>query len=292
MSYHFTLLDGGMGRELERLGAPFRQPEWSAQSLIECPKKVMQVHEHFIAAGCDIITASCYAVIPYHIGQERFDQQGRELISLAVEMAQKAANKAPRKIRIAASLPPIFGSYRPSAFDVDNAISVATALIEEQADKTDLWLMETMGLIAEAQLYLSLLSDRANAIWVSFSLDDQADQPVLRSGEALQDAIEAMADQVDAILLNCSTIETMKKALPILQQHCKHIPYGIYANAFNPIQDDTPSNAALNKIRKDVTPFIYGETARHWLQQGASIIGGCCGIGPEHIAEIHKIRGQ
>ena len=50
-----TILDGGMGRELERSGAPFRQPEWSALALIEAPETVARVHEGYIKAGAQVI---------------------------------------------------------------------------------------------------------------------------------------------------------------------------------------------------------------------------------------------
>lgn len=46
-----TILDGGMGRELARIGAPFKQPEWSALAMIESPDSVLQVHRHFISVN-------------------------------------------------------------------------------------------------------------------------------------------------------------------------------------------------------------------------------------------------
>ena len=71
------LLDGGMGRELKRSGAPFRQPEWSALALIESPEHVLQAHEAFIRAGARVVTTNSYAVVPFHLGQTRFAEQGR-----------------------------------------------------------------------------------------------------------------------------------------------------------------------------------------------------------------------
>lgn len=67
-----TILDGGMSRELMRLNAPFKQPEWSALSLYEKPSAVQQVHEDFIANGAEVITTNSYAVVPFHIGENRF----------------------------------------------------------------------------------------------------------------------------------------------------------------------------------------------------------------------------
>ena len=64
-----TILDGGMGRELHRRGAPFRQPEWSALALTEAPDAVRDTHLDYIRAGAEVITTNSYAVVPFHIGE-------------------------------------------------------------------------------------------------------------------------------------------------------------------------------------------------------------------------------
>ena len=70
------LLDGGMGRELQRIGAPFRQPEWSALALIEAPEFVLQAHRSFIAAGARIISTNSYANI-ISLFDEKFVEKGK-----------------------------------------------------------------------------------------------------------------------------------------------------------------------------------------------------------------------
>ncbi len=90
------ILDGGLGRELARRGAPFRQPEWSALALIEAPETVKEVHLDFINAGSEVITTNNYAVVPFHIGQERFETDGVRLIKVAIEQAKMQFKKAAR----------------------------------------------------------------------------------------------------------------------------------------------------------------------------------------------------
>ena len=82
------ILDGGMGRYLKEIGAPFEQPEWSALALMEEPSAVSQAHNAFIDAGAQIITTNSYAVVPFHIGEERFSQRGAELLALAGKLAR------------------------------------------------------------------------------------------------------------------------------------------------------------------------------------------------------------
>ncbi len=106
-----------MGRELHRMGAPFRQPEWSALALMLAPETVERAHQRFVEAGAEVITTNSYALVPFHIGEAKFQAEGRRLADLAGSMARKAATKANHAVRVAGSLPPLFGSYRPDLFD-------------------------------------------------------------------------------------------------------------------------------------------------------------------------------
>ena len=83
-----------MGKELRRIGAPFRQPEWSALALMEAPEMVALAHRNFIEAGAHVITTNNYAVVPYHLGDELFEARGRDLIGLAGRVAREVADES------------------------------------------------------------------------------------------------------------------------------------------------------------------------------------------------------
>jgi len=137
-----TLLDGGTGRELKRIGAPFRQPEWSALALIEAPRFVSQVHESYIDAGADVLTTNTYAIVPFHLGADRFREQGASLAALAGRLTREAADQAnhahragqaQRRVAVAGSLPPACGSYRAELFDAAAARPILRVLIDALA---------------------------------------------------------------------------------------------------------------------------------------------------------------
>jgi len=291
---HIKILDGGTGRELQRIGAPFRQPEWSALALIEAPEYVLKCHENYIQAGAQVITTNSYAVVPFHVGAERFHQQGKRLASLAGQLAVDAKNQASRPVKVAGSLPPVMGSYRPDLFEQKQATEILKVLIEALSPWADLWLGETLSSIAEARLLLSLLP-KDRPIWVSFTLDDQADpmRPLLRSGEKIEDAVDLMCSYgVQAILFNCSQPEIMLGAVQCavaqLKVRSSTIEVGVYANAFPAQNGDEAANEHLHDIREDLTPDRYVQFAQSWLEAGATIIGGCCGIGPNHIQKLSE----
>lgn len=289
-----TLLDGGMGRELARMGAPFRQPEWSALALIEAPHCVQLAHEAFVAAGADVITTNSYAVVPFHIGDTRFRDEGRALASLAGRLARKAAG---RTVLVAGSLPPTSGSYRPDLFDAARAEAILSTLIDGLEPHVDLWLAETLSSTSEVAVVRRVLDANPKPLWVSYTLrDDGSDtaRPVLRSGETLEQAVDAaLAARASALLFNCSQPEVMGAAVTgvrdVLARRGVAVPVGVYANAFPPQREDAQANAELDKLRDDLDPLGYAHCATQWITHGAGIVGGCCGIGPEHIAALRAL---
>jgi S-methylmethionine-dependent homocysteine/selenocysteine methylase len=290
------ILDGGMGRELMRSGAPFRQPEWSALALIEGPEYVRRAHDAFIAAGADAITTNSYAVVPFHIGEERFRKDGRMLADRAGRIAREAADASVRKVTVAGSLPPLFGSYRPDLFVEKEAQGIAEILIAGLTPHVDVWLAETQGSIAEAAALRRALGGDKRPFWVSFTLEDgaSATPPKLRSQEPVEAAVRAALDwKAEALLFNCSQPEVMAAALDAARKTLAGAPLtlGVYANAFPPQAEDAEANAGLSDIRADLDPPRYLRFVQDWLTRGAGIIGGCCGIGPEHIAAIRKAVG-
>ena len=151
------ILDGGLGRELARRGAPFRQPEWSALALIEAPETVKEVHLDFINAGSEVITTNNYAVVPFHIGQERFETDGVRLIKVAIEQAKNAVKESGKNVKIAGCLPPLFGSYRADLFQPEQAKNLAEPIINTLAPEVDFWLAETQSCLKEVETVHALL---------------------------------------------------------------------------------------------------------------------------------------
>jgi S-methylmethionine-dependent homocysteine/selenocysteine methylase len=288
------LLDGGMGRELMRIGAPFRVPEWSALALIEAPEFVYTAHKAFVDAGARVITSNSYALVPFHIGPERFAEQGLALAELAGQMARKAAREG-QSVTVAGSLPPALGSYRPDLFNHDQSVAIHRTLIAGLSAHVDVWLAETQSSIAEVRAVREALADDAKPLWLSFTLEDsEQGVPRLRSGETVAEAV-AVAVELNArtVLFNCSQPEVMAAALEVarktLQDAQADLELGVYANAFPVMQvEDEGADTTLHDIRDDLGPDAYAKWADLWVQQGASIIGGCCGIGPEHIAELRQ----
>jgi S-methylmethionine-dependent homocysteine/selenocysteine methylase len=201
-----------------------------------------------------------------------------------------------RPARVAGSLPPVFGSYRPDLFDAARAPDLLTPLMQGLSPWVDLWLAETLSSTAEARAVREVLGDDSRPLWVSFTLDDTGDvgaiaagmaEPVLRSGESIAAAVAGARDTgAEALLFNCSQAELMAVAIAAVRHLDPELPCGAYANAFVPSRKDGAANEGLSAIREDLDPDAYAAIARTWITAGASVVGGCCGIGTDHIAGL------
>jgi S-methylmethionine-dependent homocysteine/selenocysteine methylase len=280
------------------VGAPFRQPEWSALALLEDPDAVRGAHTDFIEAGADIIITNTYGVVPFHLGDDRFAARGRELAELAGRLAREAANAADRPVRVAGSLPPLFGSYEPALFRPADAPPMYDVLVESQAPFVNLWLAETVSSIAEAHAIIGAVDrlDESAELWMSFTVPDEAPGPEvrLRSGESIADAVSVVGDRVSAIMINCSPPEAIGVALShvrdALGANPQGIRFGAYANAFMPKQRGYAANQVVLGRRDDLTPQDYHDICAGWIDDGATIIGGCCQMFPEHIEALTALR--
>ncbi|MBX4916997.1 homocysteine S-methyltransferase family protein [Rhizobium bangladeshense] len=293
------ILDGGMSRELLRLGAELKQPEWSALALMNSPEIVREVHQEFIAAGSEIITTNSYALVPFHIGEHRFRQEGPALIRLAGRLAREAAEGVTgRKVQVAGSLPPIFGSYEPQNFQPAQVQDYLEVLVENLAPFVDLWLGETLSLIAEGEAVRKAVAASGKPFWISFTLaDDEAalrgGAPKLRSGESVEDAASwAVSSGAAAFLFNCSKPEVMRVAVDtaarVFRERNAQIEIGVYANAFEGETGEQAANEGLHGTRDDLDDDAYSRFACSWAEAGATIIGGCCGISAAHIHRLRK----
>jgi S-methylmethionine-dependent homocysteine/selenocysteine methylase len=287
------LLDGGMGQELINRKASGQGALWSAKALFDNPAAVQAVHEDYIRAGADVITANSYSCIRNNFEPEGLLDRLGEMNQLAAMLARRARDKIGRRVLIAGSMGPQRGSYRP---DLVGSYDDTEALYREQAEflapLVDLFICETMSCIKEARAAVVAAASTGKPIWLSWSIEDSG-APNLRSGESIRaawDDIDGMG--VSAVLLNCSPPEAISKVLPDLVS-LSDVPAGAYANAFTPIPEkwDFHGDASIPPSRTDITPQAYADHAANWLAAGARIIGGCCEVGPAHIAQLdQKLR--
>jgi len=284
------LLDGGMGQELINRKASGQGVLWSAKALFDHPEAVVAIHEDYIRAGADVITTNSYACIRNNFEPEGLADRLGEMNRLSAELAQRARDQVGKTVLIAGSMGPQNGSYRP---DLVGSYEETEGLYREQAEflapHVDFFICETLSCLVEAKAAATAAVATGKPVWLSWSIEDSG-TPNLRSGESIREAWQDIAGSgVSAVLLNCSPPEAITQALPGLVSICD-LPVGAYANAFTPIPEkwDFHGDQSIPPSRVDVTPDAYAKHAANWKAGGARIIGGCCEVGPAHIASLHQ----
>ena len=282
-----TLLDGSIGQELVKRAGKAPTPLWSTTVMIDQPEILRDVHAEYFNVGASVATTNTYPVLHDRLVRAGLQDQIETLWAQAVKSAQSARN-AHGSGRIAGSIGPLIASYRP---DICPSAAEAEELYKDVVDAlaphVDLLLIETMSSVDQADGALRAAMKSGRPVWIAVSVED-FDGSKLRSGENLADLAPVLnRHDTDAILINCSRPEAVSTAVDIVAQFGR--PFGAYANGFTKIAQgflkDAPTVDALQE-RSDLSPAAYADFAMGWIDQGATIVGGCCEVGPDHIAKL------
>lgn len=289
------VLDGGMGQELAARGIDTASSGlWSAQALIDRPEIIVETHRDFIDAGADVITTNTYATTRRRLEAGGVGDAFERLNRTAGTLAAQAREESGRHVSIVGSLPPLHGSYQP---DRVRSIDEIEPQYREQAEVlapfVDGFLCETMSTASEARAAARGAAATGLPVWVSWTVADDGSGR-LRSGEGISEAVAALSDvDVAAVLLNCSMPESIGGALPALAASAG-VAFGAYANGFQAIaaDHDVADGRRVPNARADLDPAAYARHAGYWLDVGARVIGGCCEVGPSHIAMLRALLDE
>lgn len=281
------LLDGGMGQELFNRGLAQSDRLWGARALLDEPDVVRDVHAAYLAAGADVITTNTYSTAPPGLERAGLAERFAELNETAGRLAVEARDAHGGDALIAGSLPPLNGSYRPDLVGddlwmVDNYRRMAEAL----APFVDLLLAETLSTSAEARAAASAAVSVARPIWIGWTVDADG---LLLGGETVHEAVEGM--KVHGVLANCAPPEAVSQAIAdVVASGAERV--GGYANGFAGVPEGWDvATAGIDQLgeRGDLGPDAYAEIVRTWLDAGANAVGGCCQMGPDHIAALRAM---
>lgn len=295
MNAAITVLDGGMGGEIQARIPEAAHGLWSATALVERPELVVDLHREFIDAGADVITTNTYATVPSYLGKGGMADRFEELTALAARLARKAARQAGERIRVAGALPPVDESYRWDLVPADDeAAPIYRRMVRAMAGDVDLFLCETMSCAREARCAAAeaLAHGGGKPVYVSWTLGEEPGTG-LRSGETIAEAF-ATLDGLDvaAFLFNCTHPEAIEAGLVELRALTDK-PLGCYPNRLNRVPTAwTLDNERVIGLRDDLPVELYVESIQRSIDHGATIVGGCCGIGPRYIqAMSESVRG-
>jgi methionine synthase I (cobalamin-dependent) len=293
------ILDGATGTELQRRGVPMDELSWSATAIVTHPDVIREVHQAYVRAGADIITTNTFGTLSLSLRGTRLEDRVAEVNRRAVQLAREACSAANRPICIAGSMAGMIGTVywrdaSSSHEEVRSAYREQAALLADAG--VDLLFLEMTQDIDVGVAAVEGASEAGIPLWVAFSCNFMSalkgpNPPVVaqdRHGreypfEQLIAPVMAAGGEVAGI--NHSEVEMMDRALDVIFEKWRG-PVSAYPNS----GDWTPPNWGFDTV---ISPVDFVAVAESWVARGVQIVGGCCGIGPDHIQLLNEhLRGR
>lgn len=292
LSKRILILDGAMGTMLQRKGLQGNSESFNLTN----PETIGEIHNEYIEAGADIITANSFSANSISQSEYNLSEKAGQMAEAAARIARKAADEAPRKIWVAGSVGPTSKSlslaqnindpiFRPYSFDgMAEAFEVQIRGLINGG--VDLLLFETC---------FDALNTKA-ALYAIGHIPEASDIPIMISA--------SMSDRSGRTLTG-QTMEAFYRSV----QHCSPLSFGLNcslgAEEMIPLIAEVASFAACavscypnaglpNEMGEyDETPSQMAESVRKMALAGSvNIVGGCCGTTPEHIKAVAEaVRG-
>ncbi|AUX20101.1 homocysteine S-methyltransferase [Sorangium cellulosum] len=272
-----TILDGPVGTELAARGVETPAPLWSAAALLDARGRevVRAIHREYALAGATVHTANTF--------RTRRRQAGAawaELTARAVSLAREAAREAGSRHRIAGSVAPLEDCYRPDLSPADARQEHRELARALASAGVDLILCETFPHPGEALVALEEAVATGVEAWVAFTAGPGAD--LLSPGEMGIAAREAARRGARAVLVNCTP--ATRTLAYVEQLAASGVAFGAYANA-----GAASEGIGFPAGTDSASAARYAALARRWIAAGATIVGGCCGTGPAHVAALRAL---
>ncbi len=292
-----VIIDGGTGSQLQAEGVPMDDVAWSARANLEQPDVVQRVHEAYIRAGAEVIIANTYAASRAALEPAGLGRRVAEANRSAVRAAQRAREAAAtRPVAVAGSM----SSFSPIVMDsgamgrplpgpaaedprfpnLANFREQAELLAEAGVDLIALEMIDAQGYGRAAQ---QAAAETGLPVWLGISpcrLDDGTlgTLPELGDGDSFENLLSGLVDPAPAaVTVMHADPEVTLDAIEIIRGHFAG-PIGVYA--------ETGSWEPPNWVFDGLTPDEYLREAIGWADRGVQLIGGCCGVGPEHIRAL------
>lgn len=294
------LLDGAMGTELERRGVPMDAKAWSAAAMESHPEVVRQVHGDYVRAGAQVHIVNSFALARHVLepaglgaGVEAFNRR-------AVELAREAvgAGEAERPQWLAGSLSTFADKSDRSRLPKGERLRANYA---EQAGILQAAGVELFALEMLCDLAISLEMLQAAAasglplmlgFTCSWGADGKSVETLAGGGDLPAQAFDAVLRQVLAVVpagtptivaVMHSEFDVTGAALEVVFEQWSG-PVAAYPNSGDFIYPNWQFDTVC-------TPAAFADAAEAWIERGVRIVGGCCGIGPAHIAALRERLG-
>ena len=281
------ILDGAVSTELQRAGVPMSADTWSGLAAITHPDVLRDLHVRYLRAGAEVITANTYAAAPQHVAAAGFGDRAREInlrsVELALEAREAAAN-GPAWVAGSLSLmaPRFRSANRQAPLEHAEGLRRQAEWLAEAG--VDLLVLEMLRDIEWSAAAVDAALSAGLPVWSGFSCAVDEDGGLVTQGTVgepmpFEDALRAVTGRGETLVavMHCE-IDDTGPGLDCARRVCE-APLGAWPNCGTIEPPDWQFVGVA-------TPEAFAGTAARWVEEGVKVIGGCCGLGPEHIRAV------
>ncbi|MFI0739120.1 homocysteine S-methyltransferase [Streptomyces sp. NPDC021100] len=278
------VLDGGLSNQLEAQGCDLSDALWSARLLMDGPEQIERAHAAYVRAGARVlITAGYQATFEGFARRGVGREEAAGLLRRGVALARRAAAEGEREVWVAASVGP-YGAMLADGSEYRGRYGLGVAELERfhrprievlAAAGPDVLALETVPDADEGRALLRAVRGCGVPVWLSYSCDGGR----TRAGQPLAEAFALAAgnDQVVAVGVNCCEPGEVEEAVRVAARVTGK-PVVVYPNSGEGWDDEAR--------RWRGRPAFDAGRVDAWVAAGARLVGGCCRVGPERIAEL------
>ena len=275
-------LDGGLSTALENNGNKLTTSLWTGELIRSNPAQITRAHLDFINAGAQIIITSSYQLSYPGCKDRGWSEVDTNLALIAsTQVAKDAITQSGKSVKVAASVGPYGASLADGSEYKGNYGVSKSALKDFHARRLEILIstspdylaLETMPDTFEVEILLELLTDCAIPFWISYSCKEGNQT---NAGQSFQSAVD-LASNAMAVGINCTKPELITE---LLRSAKSSKPFIVYPNSGR-VWD------AKNKVwTGSAAAGFSNKLVNEWIEAGAEIIGGCCGIGAAEIGVL------
>ena len=289
-----VVLDGGVATELQRL-RPLRGQRgpgaelWGTWALYRAPQAVAEVHRRYVATGCDVISTNTWSILSAPDVEQRAGARPElghwlDAARLGVTLAREAVAQEGRERECAVAFAISEEAESPRRRET---LALLKRVFED--DPPDLILLETLTLVRDPATFdtVELLLETGLPVWLSFRRCRHGVCGVYGQhwgppeGDLFGRAARRFEEQgVGALLINCLPVDHVPGMISWLRDFTD-LPLGAYPNLGH-------LGGGLWRFDERIGPAEYARLALEWRDEGAQIVGGCCGVTPEHVAAVAR----
>ena len=272
------IFDGAMGTQLQNAG--LKAGEIPEVYNIEYPEIIIDIHERYLKAGADFITANTFGCNPLKMNDSGYCYC--DLLKAAIKNAKIARERVNKEAYIVLDIGPIGQLLEPlGTLSFDEAYEIIASQVLMVKDDVDVVLLETMTDLYEVKAGILAVKENSDLpVFVTMTFEQNKRTLTGSDPITFVNVVEGLG--ADALGVNCSLGPTELK--PIIDELLENtsLPILVQPNAGLPCLED-------GQTKYQMTSSAFVEGMMDYMYQGVSMVGGCCGTTPEFIAAIKKV---